>query len=527
MRLRQKHRNILCFLASLFLILGTLTGHAQGQLGGVIKTGQQAVPIVLDGEVLYEITVTDKTRDRRKHTVEALMGTLVQQAAQNSYTVDVKHERLNGSVDLFVYLIDSKDRPDEVAQKQRLFSVLEDDRILHNSTDLDDLAEQLAKTTEKAMQASVAERSRQAMLGQWARLLAILVATGLLEQRLVHLRHRRNSETEDTLWIESLLLIGIIAVPITAGMIGLGVFPATRNWQLGIGTIATKFLLFLAGIVGAMFTIKLTDSALRPLEISLERSLNVADKKAFSTIFDWIRGISFTVTLGLGATLGLQLAGVNSIPFVLTGSIVGVALSFASQDLIKDYINGTAILLNRSFEAGDVVEIGNQSGLVEFLSPRVTMLRNGHGHVITIPNRHVDKVVNLTKGWSRAVVSLVFPGEAGSEACVEMVDEIIREILNHPSISENLVVLNDDDPINKKHLDDFVDGNARFTIWVKVKPLSQWDVQSEIMLIYWKTLERRQLRIPAQKIAAILSTGTLSTGTVSTSTLSSPEPNNG
>lgn len=505
MRLKQKYRTILCFLTSMFLILGTFTGHAQGQLEGIVKTGQQAVPIVLDGAVLYEITVTDKTRDRRKHTVESLMSTLVQKAAQNDYTIDVTHELLNGSVDIFVYLIDPTERPDEVIQKQRLFSVLDEDRILHNKADIDKLAEEIAEITERAMQASAAERTTQALLGQWARLFAIVIFAALIERQLLKYRQRHNLESQNTLWIESLLLIGIIAVPVTAGMLGLGIFPAVRNWQLGIGTVATKFLLFLTGIVGAMLAIKLADSALRPLEESLEQSLNVKDKKAFSTIFDWIRGISFTVTLILGAAVGLQLAGINSIPFVLTGSIVGVALSFASQDLIKDYINGTAILLNRSFEAGDVVEIGDHSGLVEFLSPRVTMLRNGNGHVITIPNRHVDKVVNLTKGWSRAVVSLTFPGEAGPETCVTMVDEIVAEILDHPNIRENLVVLNADDPINKKHLDDFVNGNARFTLWVKVKPLTQWDIQSEILLIYWRVLERNQLPIPTEKLNAILS----------------------
>jgi small conductance mechanosensitive channel len=83
-----------------------------------------------------------------------------------------------------------------------------------------------------------------------------------------------------------------------------------------------------------------------------------------------------------------------------------LAISFGSQSLVKDLVNGFLILAEDQFAIGDVIDVGSAAGLVENLNLRVTQLRSSDGELVTIPNSAITQVKNLTRSWSRVAFSI-------------------------------------------------------------------------------------------------------------------------
>lgn len=107
-----------------------------------------------------------------------------------------------------------------------------------------------------------------------------------------------------------------------------------------------------------------------------------------------------TVLVLLGAV------GINMTPVLASAGILGLAVGFGAQSLIKDVINGFFILSEDQYGVGDVVTVAGYSGLVERMNLRITQVRNGDGNLISIPNGTVGVVSNHTKDWARAVVAV-------------------------------------------------------------------------------------------------------------------------
>ena len=93
-------------------------------------------------------------------------------------------------------------------------------------------------------------------------------------------------------------------------------------------------------------------------------------------------------------------------PLLAAGGILGLAVSFGAQSLVKDVIAGFFILFENQFGIGDVIEAAGKSGTVERMTLRVTMLRDLHGVLHVIPNGQITTLSNLTRSWSRAVVEV-------------------------------------------------------------------------------------------------------------------------
>src|SRR5262249_12930451 len=125
--------------------------------------------------------------------------------------------------------------------------------------------------------------------------------------------------------------------------------------------------------------------------------------------------ILLTIAPELGINIQAMLAGAG---------IVGLAIGFGAQSLVKDVISGFFVLLEDQYGVGDAVRIGSQDGVVEHMSLRVTVLRNLEGHVHVIPNGNIQTVTVLTKDWSRAVIDVT----VGQKEDLNRVMEILRNI---------------------------------------------------------------------------------------------------
>src|SRR5215475_14005870 len=116
--------------------------------------------------------------------------------------------------------------------------------------------------------------------------------------------------------------------------------------------------------------------------------------------------IILLVVLTISAELGFNIG-----PVLASAGIVGLAVGFGAQSLVKDVISGFFILFEDQFGIGDVVKVGDFSGVVERMTLRATVLRNLEGQVHVVPNGNIQNVTVMTKEWARAVLDLTFPHE--------------------------------------------------------------------------------------------------------------------
>ena len=115
-----------------------------------------------------------------------------------------------------------------------------------------------------------------------------------------------------------------------------------------------------------------------------------------------VSGVVFTViTLMFIAELGYDIA-----PLIASAGIIGVALGFGSQALVKDFLSGIFMIFEDQYGVGDVVDLGEASGTVEAVSLRVTRLRDVNGTVWYVRNGEILRVGNMSQNWARTVLDV-------------------------------------------------------------------------------------------------------------------------
>jgi moderate conductance mechanosensitive channel len=161
-------------------------------------------------------------------------------------------------------------------------------------------------------------------------------------------------------------------------------------------------------IIG-LLTLRLIDSGLRRLVAIVpgaEFAGNLRMERRAETLRHVVRSVGRTI---LGIFVVLYLAkdfGFDLAPLLAGAGIVGLAIGFGAQSLVKDMISGFFVLLEDQYAVGDTVRVGTNEGVVEAMSLRVTVLRSGDGEIHVIPNGNIQTISVLSRDWRRAVVDI-------------------------------------------------------------------------------------------------------------------------
>ncbi len=274
--------------------------------------------------------------------------------------------------------------------------------------------------------------------------------------------------------------IGLVGVWGGGGYLILGLFPYTRFLQVlligalnipvivGVVALGTYVIIRLSYASIDRFTSVLTTGYLSTPESSRRLQLRV------STISGVTKSITTLILSAIGIILGLIALGIDIGPLLAGAGILGVALSLASQNLIKDAINGFLIIVEDHYAVGDVIAIGEFGGLVENMNLRITQLRDAEGRLITIPNSEVKAVANLSSNWSRADLSIPVAYSADVNHAIELIKNAASQMNGDPhwqaQILESPQILG---------VDDFGSRGVIIRVWIKTLPLKQWDVARE------------------------------------------------
>ena len=193
----------------------------------------------------------------------------------------------------------------------------------------------------------------------------------------------------------------------------------------------------------------------------------------------------------IGGIVILDRVGVNTTPILAGAGIVGLAVGFGAQTLVKDLINGLFILFEESVRVGDYVDLGKNDGIVEAVGLRTVKLRDVNGNFHVVPNSSIDTITNMSKDFSRTVIDV---GVAYRED-VDQVMEILREIgegmQKDPEHGKSIL-----EPIEIFGLQKFDDSAVIVRARLTTKPLKQWGLKREFNLRLKRVFDERGIEIP-------------------------------
>jgi small conductance mechanosensitive channel len=200
--------------------------------------------------------------------------------------------------------------------------------------------------------------------------------------------------------------------------------------------------------------------------------------------------VAVVVSLVAGMLVLAEL-GVSVAPILGAAGVVGIAVGFGAQSLVKDYFNGLFILLEDQIHQGDVVKLGDHAGLVEEMTLRYVRLRDYDGHVHFVPNGQITGVVNLGRGFAQAVIDIgIAYGEAVDHA-LEVMARTAEALRADPSFGPR--ILDTFEVVGVERWDDSaVILRGRF----KVGPLEQWSVRREYLRRLKAAFDAEGIEIP-------------------------------
>ncbi|MGQ0662433.1 MAG: mechanosensitive ion channel family protein [Pseudomonadota bacterium] len=291
----------------------------------------------------------------------------------------------------------------------------------------------------------------------------------------------------------------ILDMVATASIYGFAALAILQAWGLGsLDLLATPAGRRVAGsLISIAVTIVVAAVLWEAGNLLLERNfgratgLEVRRDARLRTLLPLLKRL----LLGLvGAFVGLVVLseiGVNIAPLIAGAGVLGIAVGFGAQTLMKDLIGGVSIILEDSIAIGDVVQLGDKGGVVEWMSMRSIRLRDTNGTVHTIPFSDVQTISNLTKDFSFAVFDI----GVGYGEDVDRVGAVLRkagaELRREPEIGalirEDLEVLG---------VDRFGDSAVIVKARLKTAPGKQWQVARAFNRAFKLAFEREGIEMP-------------------------------
>lgn len=193
-----------------------------------------------------------------------------------------------------------------------------------------------------------------------------------------------------------------------------------------------------------------------------------------------------TVILMILKELGVQIA-----PLIASAGIIGLAVGFGAQNLVRDIISGFFFILENQIRVGDVATINGTAGQVEQLNFRTIVLRDLSGTVHVFPNGTVTTLSNLTNGWSAYMFDVGVAYHEDTDTVVETLREVGAAMKEDDEIGQAML-----EDLEIFGVDQLADSAVVIKGRLKTQPLKQWDVGREFLRRVKKAFDEKGIEIP-------------------------------
>ena len=254
-------------------------------------------------------------------------------------------------------------------------------------------------------------------------------------------------------------------------------------------------MILIIAVIVSVKVIKVTINRLKKTLVKRAGKNKYVDIQEAEKRINTLTGILFgsikVVLITIVIMIVLQKIGVNIGPILASAGIIGLAVGFGAQELVRDVISGFFILLENQIRTGDVGIINGTGGLVEKIELRTITLRDFAGVVHVFQNGKINTLSNMTKEWS----AMVFDIGVAYKEDVDKVMQIMRETgigLQEDENFGNKII----EPIEIFGLDKFADSALVIKARLKTKPIAQWDVGREYRKRLKAAFDQNNIEIP-------------------------------
>ncbi len=244
----------------------------------------------------------------------------------------------------------------------------------------------------------------------------------------------------------------------------------TATWLVGKPTAIALLIVF--GLLARWLIHRLIDRAVSGLS-----SGPLTERRALRarTLGSLLRSVVTTIILAVVLMMVIDELGVNIAPLIASAGIVGLALGFGAQSLVKDYLAGVFMILEDQYGVGDVVDLGEASGTIEEVGLRVTRLRDVNGTVWYVRNGEILRVGNMSQNWARTVLDIGVAYSADLEKVRRVLREVAHEVYEHPDF-QGLII---EEP-EVWGVEALAPDGVTVRVTLKTAPMEQWKVAREM-----------------------------------------------
>lgn len=260
------------------------------------------------------------------------------------------------------------------------------------------------------------------------------------------------------------------------------------------GTSALRIgLILIAGYVCARF-LRLGLTHLQATLVRAgERTETVPGQaqKRVTTLIGLLRTIGLVLLWGVVLVIALDQVGLDVTPILAGAGIVGLAVGFGAQNIVRDLISGFFMVLEDQVRVGDVAIVNGTGGLVEAITFRTIVLRDLAGVVHVFPNGTINTLSNMTKGWSGYVIDMGVAYKEDTDHVADIMRRVAEEMRQDAEWGYRIL-----EPIEIFGVDDFADSAVVIKARLKTHPIQQWNVGREYRRRLKKAFDAEGIEIP-------------------------------
>lgn len=218
--------------------------------------------------------------------------------------------------------------------------------------------------------------------------------------------------------------------------------------------------------------------------------------KRAQTIGGILRGFVTTVIWLTGLLMILQTLDINIMPVLTGAGILGLAVGFGAQTLVKDVISGFFMLVEDQVRVGDVAVLNGTGGTVEEINLRTTVLRDAEGVVYVIPNGEIKTLANRTKDFSFAVLDVAIDYEADVDEAMAAIERAAEGVRQDPRLASSIL-----EPLDMLGVDSVQGSTVVLKVRLKTAPSQQWAVARAFRRRIRDEFHASGIRIPFERFA--------------------------
>lgn len=260
--------------------------------------------------------------------------------------------------------------------------------------------------------------------------------------------------------------------------------------QLGGPAIAA--LRVLGILIVAWIIIVVLQRSIRAFRIRIASRFDdreaVKRAETLGRVFRYLVAVIVALIAGM---LVLAELGISVAPILGAAGVVGLAVGFGAQSLVKDYFTGFFLLLENQIRQGDVVRVADHAGLVEEITLRYIRLRDYDGNVHFVPNGEVKTVVNMSRGFAQSVIDVGVAYRESVDEVMQVMEDVGRQMRLDPAFAARLL-----DDLEMAGIERWDDSAVIIRCRFKCAPLEQWTIRREYLRRLKSAFDAAGIEIP-------------------------------